>query len=506
MRLILLLLTPLALLLTACPSGPAVPTNLSSSNESLLLHWGVDSLGVPYYQLHLNDEPVIESSPLGLVVGDTDLGHDMRIASVSEAKAVTDDYTLLHGKRAAYHYAAKEITVDFAPKEGLQLSVIFRLADDGLAFRYRVMGESTSEFVINSEQTTFDLPADSRGWLHPHAVAQSGWEHTQPSYEENYEIDIPVGTPSTLGQGWSFPALFKTKGAWILISETDMGRHYCGSHLGHESLEGAYRIAFPQAPERITPDGALFPTGPLPLESPWRTLTVGADLGTIVESTHATDLARPAPEQDVSYVEPGQASWSWVVLKDDSTIYPVQKRFIDYASDMNWEYCLIDSHWDRQIGYDSIQALARYAQSKDVGILMWYSSNGHWNTAPLPPRDLVFDPEIRRAEFAKLQEYGIRGLKIDFFGGDGQSFMAYYQDLMEDAARYQLTVNFHGATIPRGWQRTYPNLMTMESVKGFEFITFEQPNADRGPRHCAVLPFTRNVIGPMDFTPMCFGE
>lgn len=194
------------------------------------------------------------------------------------------------------------------------------------------------------------------------------------------------------------------------------------------------------------------------------------------------------------------------MLKDGSVVYDVQKHFVDFAADMGWEYCLIDANWDTQIGYEKIKELAEYAKNKKVGLILWYNSAGNWNTVSYHPKDKLLTHEGRVKEFGKLKEMGIKGIKVDFFGGDGQSVMSYYQDIFEDAAKFGLAVNCHGATLPRGWQKTYPNLLTVEAVKGFEYVTFDQRNADLEPNHCCVLPFTRNVFDPMDFTPVCFTE
>ena len=202
------------------------------------------------------------------------------------------------------------------------------------------------------------------------------------------------------------------------------------------------------------------------------------------------------------FAKPGKASWSWAILKDDSITYSVQKRFIDFAADMNWQYCLIDVNWDTKIGLDSIQLLINYAKQKNVGIWLWYNSAGSWNTTPYHPRDKLLTHEGRVREFSMLKKMGVAGIKVDFFGGDGQSVMKYYIDMLNDAAAHGLMINFHGATLPRGWQKTYPNLMTAEAIKGFEYVTFDQRNADEEPAHCTVLPFTRNAFDPMDFTPM----
>jgi hypothetical protein len=169
---------------------------------------------------------------------------------------------------------------------------------------------------------------------------------------------------------------------------------------------------------------------------------------------------------------------------------------------MGWRYCLVDAAWDKQIGEEKLKELVDYARGKNVRILVWYNSAGDWNTTPYTPRDKMLTHGSRVAEFEKLKALGVAGLKVDFFGGDGQSTIAYYHDILTDAAPYGFMMNFHGATLPRGWHRTHPHLMTMESIRGLEFVTFEQRNADEEPAHATMLPFTRNVFDPMDFTPV----
>lgn len=465
-----------------------------------------DNKGTPVYSVSYRDSVILESSSMGLRMACADFTKNLKIINPGKTEKVKDNYTLLNDKRSSCSYRANRRVITLSEINGVTFSIIFQVSDDGVAFRYLITGKPDSINQILSESTTFNFPSSARAWLTPHAPAHTGWEHTQPSYEEYYKMDMAVGTPSTMGQGWSFPALFKSGGAWILISETDIMRNYCGSHLAHLSPGGEYHIAFPQDTERTLPDAPLLPQSVLPWKSPWRVVILGSSPGIIVESTLCTDLSTPAKYSGNSFVNPGKASWSWVILKDTATVFPIQKQFIDYASEMKWNYCLIDAYWDRQIGYDKIAELAAYAKTKNVNLILWYNSRGNWNTSPLTPIYLTFDPQIRKEEFQKVSKMGIKGLKIDFFGGDGQSMLDYYQDLMEDAARCGLVVNFHGATIPRGWTRTYPNLVSMEAVRGFEFLTFEQANTNEEPTHCAILPFTRNAIGPMDFTPVCFSE
>ncbi|MCA8830954.1 glycoside hydrolase family 97 protein [Hymenobacter pini] len=497
----------LSLLTAAVLARPAAPTpvRVGSPNGAVQVTIAVDSQGRPTYAVRYGRAEVLSTSRLGLVLAGADLSQGLTLHKAEKVEAVTDDYQLSTDKRAHCRYRANRRVVRFQSKGGPQLSVVFQVSDDGVAFQYLLEGPAKDVQRITREATTFRLPAGARGWLHPHAKAQTGWANTQPSYEEYYQKGIAAGTASPLGQGWSFPALFQANGHWLLLTEAGMGRNYCGSHLAHEAPNGEYAVAFAQPTERTTSEAAVTPEGRLPWRTPWRVIVLGNSLAPIVESTLTTDLSAPASAA-AKLAEGGKASWSWVLLGDKNTTYEVQRRFIDYAAGMGWRYCLVDALWDTQIGYDKMQELAQYARSKNVGLLVWYNSNGSWNEAPQTPKNILFDPETRRREFARIRQMGIAGVKIDFFGGDGQSFMNYYQDLLTDAAAAGLLVNFHGTTIPRGWQRTYPNLMTMEAVRGFEFLTFDQPNTDQEATHCATLPFTRNAVGPMDFTPVCFSE
>jgi len=317
-------------------------------------------------------------------------------------------------------------------------------------------------------------------------------------------MDVPAGTESPSPAGWVFPALFKSGDSWVAISEAGLDGSFHASRLQPKSVGGKYRIGTPMAAEVFT-GGTLLAHGDGDLVSPWRIIALGT-LATVAESTLGTDLAAPAKPFDGNLVKPGHASWSWALLKDDFTVYDVQKRFIDYAADMHWDYTLIDADWDRKIGYDKAKELADYAATKGVGILLWYNSSGDWNKTEYSPKSKLLTHEQRMKEFARLRGMGIKGVKIDFFGGDGQSMIAYYIGILEDAAASGILVNFHGATLPRGWARTWPNLMTMEAVRGLEFTTFEQKDQDVVAAHAAMLPFARNLFDPMDFTPMVFGD
>jgi len=454
------------------------------------------------YTIARDGKPVILPSRLGLQLENADLANGLTLAATSPVTPIRDDYELATGKRRHISYRANEQVYTVRNAKGQVMDIALRVSNDGAAFRYVVRGPGPHRFV--AESTSFRFDAAAKAWLQPMAVAQTGWSNTNPSYEEHYQREIAVGTPAPGAAGWVFPALFRTGDTWVALTEANMDGSWHASRLQADSSGATYRIGLPMAPEVFT-GRALLAASSGTFTSPWRVIALGS-LGTLVESTLGTDLAAPAIPFDAKLAKPGHASWSWALLKDEATVFDVQKKFIDYAVDMQWDYTLVDADWDRKIGYERLGELARYAASRNIGLLAWYNSSGDWNKTPYTPKSKLLTHAQRVAEFERLHALGIKGVKIDFFGGDGQSMIQYYIDILNDAASAGLLVNFHGATLPRGWSRTYPNLMTTEAVRGLEFTTFEQKDEDAVPPHAAMLPFTRNLFDPMDFTPMVFGD
>lgn len=485
------------LLCAICFFSFAQPVMVSSPDKKIVVSCQVEQMT---YAIAYKGKTVMENSRLGLVREDEDFSKQLKKNKISTPQQVKDSYTLFTAKKKNINYVATERIIETQTTSGKKMNIIFRVSNDGVAFRYEFPEQSSDLKKIKSEETSFHFLQGTRAWLQPKTEAQSGWEHTNPSYEAHYMMDIATGTPSPGKNGWVYPALFKYNDVWMLITEAAIGHTYCGTALQQESPDNEYKINFPQTPEVFT-GGALYPESTLPWQTPWRIIAVG-DLKTMVESTLGTDLAAPAKKMDAAFIKPGKSSWSWILKKDDSTIFSVQKKYIDFASDMHWQYCLLDATWDQLIGYDSVKMLADYAQGKNVGLLLWYNSAGDWNTVKFTPKDKLLTHESRMQEFARIHAMGIKGVKIDFFGGDGQSMMNYYEDILEDAATNQLLVNFHGATLPRGLHRTYPNHMTSEAVFGYEMITFGQNAANATPAHAVMSALVRNAFDPMDFTPM----
>ncbi len=499
-KLVALCLAAFTVYSTSFAQSPGVV--ITSPDKLIQVTTRLDASGKPTYSVRYKSSVVLEPSQLGLVRTDGDFSTALNQTGADPISVVKDKYRLVTGKRQNNNYTANRKVIHYKNTAGSFMDIIWQVSNDGVAFRYYFPGAAAEPKKVDTEYTSFHLPVTAKGWLQPMSVAKTGWQGVNPCYEEFYEKGIKAGTPSPMKAGWIYPALFQSAGHWLLITEADMDGSYCATKLDNDSANTNYHITFPDARE-VIPGGGLKPQATLPWYSPWRIITIGS-LATIIESTLGTDLAKPASAtKNFSFAKAGKSSWSWALLKDDSTVFSVQKRFIDYAADMNWQYCLIDADWDTKIGYDSMQLLINYAKQKNVGIWLWYNSAGSWNTTPYHPRNKLLTHEDRTKEFSRLQKMGVVGTKIDFFGGDGQSMIQYYIDILNDAAAHQLMVNFHGATLPRGWQRTWPNLMSAEAIKGFEYITFGQQDANEEPSHAAMLPFTRNAFDPMDFTPMC---
>ncbi len=396
------LVLSLLMALTACATlqDKGTVTPLASPNGQLVVEVHTQA-GVLYYTILKNKKEILEPSKLGVALDHANFAQSLTLVTTSDVQPIADYYAMRHGKKVNIAYHANERVLTLANTAGQKMNVRFRVSDDGVAFRYEFLGDSDEPYTVVQEFTSFNMPASAKAWLQPVAVAKTGWNSTNPSYEEHYQMGIDVDQTSPTEAGWAFPALFHARGQWVAITEAGMTGEYHASRLQSQSFGGNYRIGFPMDEEVFT-GGALKAQASLPFRSPWRIVTIGS-LNTLVESTLGTDLADPAIAP-MPFAQPGLVSWSWALLKDDSVNFETSKAFIDYAADMGWPYTLIDADWDRRIGEDKIQALAHYAAQKDVGLLLWYNSAGDWNTTPLTPKSVLTDRAQRRAEFAKLQK------------------------------------------------------------------------------------------------------
>ena len=497
--------TLIILALFVSNSNLVMSNEISSPDGKLIVEFQLDDAGKPLYSVRLGGKDVIRPSALGLVVGDASFAEKLTLEDASKAEKINDVYTMLTGKQKQCEYTATRRVFTLKNANDQTLRIIFQVSDDGVAFRYALPDASVKPISITEEKTAFAFAPTTVSWLHPMTVAKVGWSRAAPSNEEYYTNAQPVGRSSSYGQGWSLPALFKTaEDVWVLIFDSDVDENYCAAKLADNSAGGVYTIDFPQPKEHRGTIDPVAPQVTTPFESPWRVVIVGENLNTLVASTLVSDVASDCKIDNTGFVKPGKAAWHWLRYGDESATLEYANSFLDFALKMKWEYILIDANWDRTIGYEKMADFVKRANAENVGVILWYNSNGEWNDAPMTPKNRMHEQTVRREEFQTLQKMGVKGVKIDFFGGDKQATMQLYLDILKDAADYGILVNFHGATIPRGWQRTWPNLVTTEAVRGTEYCTFEQANADKEPQHCTMLPFTRNVIGSMDFTPTVF--
>lgn len=478
--------------------------SVSSPDEKLTVKLSLDE-GKLYYRVWFQGIEMLEKSPLGLRGSKVNLSANLKLTG-KDVRKIDETYSEPKIKSSKVRYQANELLCKFENDHKDQLVVVFRVSNNDIAFRYLVpqTGEPAN-MVIEEELSGYNFPELTTTFLTPQATPMIGWMKTKPSYEEGYAPDQAMGVRSTYGVGYTYPALFHLgdKG-WILVSETGVNGSYCGSKLSEGTKEGLYKVAFPESGEN-NGMGRANPTIALPGYTPWRTLTVGSTLKPIVETTIPFDVVEPqyAPAKTYTF---GRATWSWLLWQDGSINFDDQKKFIDLSATMGYEFVLVDNWWDTKIGREKIEELAVYGKDKGVGLCLWYNSNGFWNDAPQGPKNGMNTAVARKKEMAWMQKIGIKGIKVDFFGGDKQETMKLYEDILSDANTYGLTVIFHGCTLPRGWERMYPNFVGSEAVLASENLIFTQNANDNEAFNASLHPFIRNAVGAMDFGPVLLNK
>ena len=475
----------------------AQQATVSGPDNQLKVDISVDN-GNPFYSVTYKGKTILEKSPLGFVADLGDFSKGMTYVG-QKSRSMEESYRIDRIKQSEVDYHANELTVTLENAEKKPIDVTFRVSDNDIAFRYEMprYGE-TGSIVIEKEATGFDFPSYTTVFLTPQSTPMIGWKRTKPSYEEEYITDAPLTTRSQYGEGFTFPGLFRIgNDGWALVSETGVDSRYCASHLSDATPEGLFSIAFPM-PEENNGNGTVAPGLALPGATPWRTITVGDNLKPIVETTVPWDVVKPLYTSEHTY-QYGKGTWSWLVWQDASINYEDQAKFIDLAAAMGFTYTLIDSGWDKNIGYDRTEELIKYAQSKQVDIFLWYSSSGYWNDIIQSPINKMDNPIERKKEMKWMKKLGVKGIKVDFFGGDKQETMRLYEAILSDADDYGLMVIFHGCTLPRGWERMYPNYVGSEAVLASENLVFSQHYDDVEAFNACLHPFIRNTVGSMEF-------
>ncbi|MDH5033440.1 glycoside hydrolase family 97 protein [Chryseobacterium cucumeris] len=468
---------------------------IASPDGQLKLHVFSEE-GKASYNVILQGKAMLEKSPLGLVTNESDFSKNLKFLD-SKKDIISKKYTNEKIKKSEVHYNANTLTVNFINTDQHQISIEFQVSNNNIAFRYNIppMKERLS-VVVQSENTGYRFPSQTTTFLSPMMKPMTGFARTAPSYESGYKADAELGIPSDYG--YVFPGLFHIGNeGWVLLSETGVNSTYCASHLETTAEKSLYKVAYPSIAEN-NGFGSTGAAVSLPGKTPWRTITVGSSLKPIVETTIPFDVVDPMYEPSQKY-QFGKSTWSWILWQDNSMNYDDQVKFIDLAAALKYQFILIDALWDKNIGKDRMRELIQYAKSKNVGVLLWYNSNGAANDAPMGPRNKMSSSVERKKEMKWLKEAGVKGLKVDFFGGDKQETMRLYEDILSDANDFGLTIIFHGATLPRGWEVMYPNYAGSEAVLASEMLYFSEDVRKQEAFFATLHPFIRNTVGSMEF-------
>ena len=468
---------------------------LSSPDKKVTLTVKKENNGTLSYTVYRGKNIAIEPSRLGLIMDEKSIGDNAEFISESKSKEIKVNYSLKVGKQLSTTDHCMEKTLSFKDKSGLTFDIVMRAYNDGAAFRYAFTGKDNKIHTIQNELTEFAVPTNGKAWIFPYMLN----DRQRISYEEYAECEIPIRSKSKQESGWAFPMLFNTNGLWMLITEAEIDGNYPATHVDNSGKDNAYKIRFPEKEEAVYPNDKSEPASTLPWKSPWRSIIVGKDLNTIFSSQMVTHLNPRSVIEDQSWIKAGRSSWSWWSEKKVRS-HNRQLKYADLSKEMTWEYMLIDAGWPNMKDGGTMEDVVKYANHAGIGVWLWYASNAG---SEEKPNAIMANPVLRKEEMKRISQLGVKGIKVDFFDTDKQRVMKLYIDILKDAIDNRLMVNFHGSTLPRGLDRTYPNLMSMEAVKGAENLG-RQEQCDAAPAHNTVLPFTRNVVGPMDYTPVTF--
>ena len=457
--------------------------------------------GKAFYTVDYEGKRMLSPSALGLVANYGDFSQKLSMGALKGGEVRHLSYNMSRIKKSHIRKDAVEATIGFLNEKKDSMTLHLHVSNNDIAYKYemsRPKKDNPKAVIIYNEVSGFNFPEKTTTFLCPQITPMTGWERTKPSYEEEYTPDAQMNVKSQFGVGYTFPCLFKVgSDGWVLVSETGVSSAYPGSRLSEYEPGKGYTIAFPQKGEN-NGFGSEYAGIPLPGETPWRTITVGSSLAPIVETTIPYDVVEPLYEASQQY-KPSRYTWSWLIWQDSSVNYDDQVKMVDVAAAQGYEAVLVDGWWDRQIGRKRIEELSKYAQSKKVSLMLWYNSNGFENDAPQTPRQIMNNAIARKKEMAWMKKIGVVGIKVDFFGGDKQETMKLYEDILSDANDYGLEVIFHGCTLPRGWERMYPNYVSSEAALASENVYFTDYHAKKEAFEMTMHPFSRNAVASFDW-------
>jgi len=471
-------------LLVKSPNGK-IMVNVLHSDHSGNGRW--------FLNVNYNDSgkltEAIPAIDLGLMLSDNISFDNITFLKASKPVLIRENYTMPHGKSSQRTNLGNEVVFTFQNREKKKIEVILRVYNDGIAFRYSFSGKGN--FTVQDELTAYTINNETIRWT----------EKWNPANEGLYSA---MTGDKTQQEEWGYPVLLQTKekNCWFLLHESAAAGNYCGSKLSNKSDKNTYKITFPD-PKDGRGKGESLPKITFPWKSPWRVIIIGS-LNDIVASTLVDDVAPPSVIKNTDWIKPGAVSWNYWSDNHGTRDFKTVCTFADLAVAMNWPYTLLDWEWDAMGNGGNLDDALKYIRSKGIKPLMWYNSGGDHTWVSSTPKDRMLTHENRVEEFSKLKKLGVAGVKVDFFESEKQEMIQYYIDILEDAAKFEMMVYFHGCLVPRGWARTYPNLMTYEAVRGAEWYNNGPEFTATAPVHNTILSFTRNVVGSMDYTPVTF--
>ena len=488
------------ILLLGALGAQAVNYTVKSPDGKLAVNVSCEG-GKASYTVDYEGKRMLSPSALGLVANYGDFSQKLSMGALKGGEVRHLSYNMSRIKKSHIRKDAVEATIGFLNEKKDSMTLHLHVSNNDIAYKYemsRPKKDNPKAVIIYNEVSGFNFPEKTTTFLCPQITPMTGWERTKPSYEEEYTPDAQMNVKSQFGVGYTFPCLFKVgSDGWVLVSETGVSSAYPGSRLSDYEPGKGYTIAFPQKGEN-NGFGSEYAGIPLPGETPWRTITVGSSLAPIVETTIPYDVVEPLYEASQQY-KPSRYTWSWLIWQDGSINYDDQVKMIDVAAAQGYEAVLVDNWWDKQIGRKRIEELSKYAQGKKVSLMLWYNSNGFENDAPQTPRQIMNNSIARKKEMAWLKKIGVVGIKVDFFGGDKQETMKLYEDILSDANDYGLEVIFHGCTMPRGWERMYPNYVSSEAALASENVYFTDYHAKKEAFEMTMHPFSRNAVASFDW-------
>ena len=477
------------------------PLELRSPDGRTVATVSLDGDGRARYAVSRDGRAVLLPSPLGVQLGEDErIERGLRLAG-HRYDEHDSRYELVAGKARQVRDHYRQLEVELADDKGRTLGLVLRAYDDGIAFRYRLPVPATGDLLVKEDLTGFLFPRDYA--CHALNLGRFGTSH-EGEYDPiaasrlrpHHLVELPLVCATGHGN------------ETFAIAEADLD-HYAGLYLtgrgdGELGVEAKLspRLDTPQLAVRL-PRDQVAAAGHL---TPWRVLMLGDSPGALVESNLVSSLNPPTAIADTSWIRPGKTAWDWwsgglaADVPDAGMNTATIRRYIDHAAALKLEYMLIDDGWyvgstgngrynegadiTRPIPQLDLPALIEYGRRRGVGIWVW----AHWK-ALAPRMDAVF------AQYAGM---GIKGVKVDFMDRDDQEMVEFFHAMMRSSARHRLMLNLHGAYRPTGLNRTWPQYLTQEGVLGAENSKWSRRIT---PRHNLTLPFTRMLLGPMDYTP-----